>query len=265
MLKLLKIEWMKLKYYRTFWILTILYLVSIVGINFIVFKIQERIFEEKQSKGIAEVLIGARPYSFPTVWQMTAYVSSFLLFLPGLLMIIFITNEYSFKTHRQNVIDGWSRKEFISVKIVMTVILAALSTIMVAIAAMIFGFQLDTAFSFDKFEYIGYFFIQALSYTLASVLIAVLVKRGGLAIGIYFLYVVVLENVLKILMNHYLNDTGRFLPLQSTDELIPVPLFQSLQRRLLTPPDYPSLLTAAAIYLVLYLFFINRKFLRSDL
>src|SRR4030095_12140300 len=117
MLKLLKIEWLKLKNYRTFWILTTLYMLSIVGINFIVFKIQESIFEEKQSKGVAELLIGSRPYSFPTVWQMTAFVSSFLLFLPGLLMIIFITNEFSYKTHRQNIIDGWSRRQFISVKL----------------------------------------------------------------------------------------------------------------------------------------------------
>src|SRR5437764_10406442 len=117
MLKLLKIEWMKLRYYRTFWILTSLYLASIVGINFIGYKIEQRIFEEKQSKGIAELIIGQRRYSFPTVWQMTSYLSSFLLFLPGLLMIIFITNEYSYKTHRQNVIDGWSRNQFISVKL----------------------------------------------------------------------------------------------------------------------------------------------------
>src|SRR6478752_6941362 len=138
MLKLLKIEWMKLRYYRTFWILTSLYLASIVGINFIVFRVQQRIFEEKQSKGIAEMLIGARPYSFPTVWQMTSYVSSFLLFLPGLLMIIFITNEYSFKTHRQNIIDGWSRNNFISVKIVETLIFAMISTVLVFLTSLIF-------------------------------------------------------------------------------------------------------------------------------
>src|SRR2546423_6278154 len=135
MIKLLKIEWMKLKNYRTFWILTSLYLVSIVGINFIAFKILQRIYEEKQSKAAAELIIGNRPYSFPSAWQMTSYMSSFLLFLPGLLMIIFITNEFSFKTHRQNIIDGWSRNEFISVKILMALLLSILSTIMVAITA----------------------------------------------------------------------------------------------------------------------------------
>ena len=265
MLKLLKIEWMKLRYYRTFWILTSLYLITIAGANFIAFYIQQKIYEEKQSKGIAELVIGTKPYSFPTTWQMTSYVSSLLLFLPGLLMIIFITNEYSFKTHRQNIIDGWSRGQFISVKLVMAFLVSVLSTIMVIITAIIFGFQLENSFSLDKFQYVGYFFIQAISYTMVAVLIAVLVKRGGLAIGIYFMYAVVLENVAVRIMNHFLNDTGRYLPLQSTDELIPFPGFQSIQKRLITPPDYSVLLPLVAIYLGLYLFIISRKFLKSDL
>jgi ABC-2 type transport system permease protein len=265
MLKLLRIEWMKLKHYRTFWILSALYLISIVGLNFIVFYVQQRIFEEKQSKGLAELVIGNRPYSFPTVWQMTSYVSGFLLFLPGLLMIIFITNEYSFKTHRQNIIDGWSRKEFISVKLLLALIIAFFSTLIVIITAIIFGFQLENSFSLDKFEHVGYFFIQALSYGLVSVIIAVLVRRGGLAIGIYFMYAVVLENVLSKVMNHWLNDTGRFLPLQSTDELIPLPVFERMQRQIIGPPNYPVLFVVVALYLVAYLVFIQRKFLRSDL
>src|ERR1700730_13794892 len=265
MLNLLKVEWLKLKNYRTFWVLTGLYLVSIIGINFIVFRIEQKIYEAKQSKGMAEMIIGNRPYSFPTVWQMTAYVSSFLLFLPGLLMIIFITNEFSYKTHRQNIIDGWSRNQFISVKIAIAILISVLSTIMVFITAIIFGLQLKNEFTFDKIFYLGYFFIQCISYSLAAILIAVLVRRGGLAIGFYFLYAVVLENVLKLLMNHYLNDTGRFLPLQSTDELIPAPVLENIQRQFIGAPNYPALLTAAGIYLALYLFFINRKFLKTDL
>jgi ABC-2 type transport system permease protein len=265
MLRLLKIEWLKLKNYRTFWILTSLYLISIAGINFIVFWIEQKVFEEKQSKGIAELVIGNRPYSFPTVWQMTSYVSGFLLFLPGLLMIIFITNEFSFKTHRQNIIDGWSRNQFISVKLFLALLISLLSTLVVIITAMIFGLQLNNSFSLDKIEFIGYFFIQALSYSLVAVLIAILVRRGGLAIGIYFLYVVVLENVLSKIMNYYLNDAGRYLPLESTDQLIPFPVFENIQRRILSPPNYPALFVAVGAYLIIYLVLINRKFLRSDL
>src|SRR5215207_2039116 len=104
MLQRLGIEWMKLKNYRTFWILSGLYLLSIVGVNYIVFAISQKVFEDKKAKGLVQMAVGL-PYSFPDAWQWTSFVSSFLLFIPGLLMIISITNEFSYKTHRQNIID----------------------------------------------------------------------------------------------------------------------------------------------------------------
>ncbi|WP_315820883.1 hypothetical protein [Paraflavitalea speifideaquila] len=223
MLQRLSIEWLKLKNYRTFWILSILYIVSIFGANYIVFRIQQAIYEEKQAKGMAEMIIGAPPFAFPQVWHMTTYISSFLLFLPGLLMIIFVTNEYSFKTHRQNVIDGWSRREFISLKLVMAVIGALISTIVVSITACIFGLTQGEPFSTEKMVYLFYFFIQALSYSLVALLFAILFKRGGLAIGIFFLYALVLENLIGGLMNRYLDYTGRYLPLSQ-----PIPSYLSL-------------------------------------
>ena len=180
MLHLLKIEWLKLKNYRTFWILSALYLISIYGINYIVYRIQENIYSAKVAKGMAEIVIGSRPYSFPAVWQMTSYVSSYLLFLPGLLLIIFITNEYSFKTHRQNIIDGWSRKDFISVKLVLAVIVAFISTLMVFFTALSFGLSSGSAFNYDKVYYLGYFFIQTLSYSMVALLFSILFKRGAL-------------------------------------------------------------------------------------
>lgn len=182
MLHLLKIEWLKLKNYRTFWILSALYLISIFGINYIVYRIQENIYNAQQAKGMAELVIGSRPYSFPTVWQMASYVSSFLLFLPGLLMIISITNEYSYKTHRQNIIDGWSRKEFISVKLVLALIVAVASTIMVFITALSFGYSSGSSFDSDNLHYLGYFFIQTLSYTMVALIFSILFKKGALSL-----------------------------------------------------------------------------------
>jgi ABC-2 type transport system permease protein len=262
----LHIEWLKLKNYRTFWILSGLYLLSIVGINYIVFTIQQKIFADKQAKGMAQMLIGDIPYSFPTVWQMTAYVSSFLLFIPGLLMIISITNEYSYKTHRQNIIDGWNRRQFITVKMVFAFLLGVVSTLMVIITATLFGFiEGSNAFSLERFFYIGYFLIQAISYIMVALLIGVLVKRGGLAIGIYFLYALVLENVLKLLLNYLFGTAGRYLPLQSTDELIPVPVFENVQRQFSTPPNFTVMLILSLVYLAAYFYLTSKRFETADL
>jgi ABC-2 type transport system permease protein len=265
MLSLLKIEWLKLKNYRTFWILSVLYLVSIFGVNYIVYRVQQNIYEAKEGQGMAQMVLGRPPYEFPEVWHNASYWSSWLLFLPGLLMIITVTNEYSFKTHRQNIIDGWSRKEFITVKIAQALIWAFISTLTVFITAMLFGLQGESSIDFDKFYYLGYYFIQALSYSMVGLLFAVLFRRGGLAIGVFILYLLVLENLIALLLNRYMNFSGRYLPLESADNLIPFPVLQNMQKQLFTPPNYTALLVVSLVYLVLYFMFITKKFEADDL
>lgn len=265
--QLLSIEWMKLKNYRAFWILLCLYIATIVGANYIVFRIQQTIYAERQAKGMAALILGNPPYSFPSVWQATAHVSSYLLFIPGLIIIMAVTNEYSFKTHRQNIIDGWARRQFITVKIMLVIILSLLSTCVVAITAALFGLADGTnPFSFEGFYNLGYFFIQAMSYIMVALLMAVFFKRGGLAIGVFFSYAMVLEQILVLLMNRYLNYAGRFMPLETTDVLIPFPRIKELINTLTAhPPDYTLFFILSLVYLAVYLVIVTRKFETDDL
>jgi len=265
--RLLSIEWMKLKNYRAFWILLCLYIATIFGANYIVFRIQQTIYAQKQAKGIAALVLGNPPYSFSSVWQATAHVSSYLLFIPGLIMIISITNEYSYKTHRQNIIDGLTRQQFIVVKILMAAILSLISTCMVVLTAAGFGLADGTnPFSFEGFHYIGYFFLQAMSYIMVAVLMAILFKRGGLAIGVFFAYSMILEQILVLLMNKYMNYAGRYLPLETTDILTPFPRIDKIINTLTSnTPDYTMFFIIALVYLAAYLFIVIRKFETDDL
>jgi hypothetical protein len=260
MFHLLKVEWLKLKNYRTFWVLTILYVVSIFGINYIVHQIYNN--RPKQ----ADMLLGQSPFQFPLVWQTIAYFSSFLLFIPGLLMIISTTNEFSFKTHRQNVIDGWSRSQAISVKMIMAVIGAVFSTLIVFLVALLFGVMEEgSKLAFTNMDDLFFFFVQALSYSAVALVFSLLFRRSGISIGVFFLYVVVIENMFAGLMNHYLTHTGSFLPLESTDALIPFPFFRKVTKDLLYRPDTVYLLVAAAVYLVLYYIYCTRRYKTADL
>ena len=265
MLQRLQVEWMKLKNYRTFWILSILYLVSIFGANYLTYLIQEAIYKAKEAEGMVEVIVGTRPYAFPNVWHMTSYVSSFLLFLPGLLIIISVTNEFNYKTHRQNIIDGWNRTQFISVKLVFILLIAILSTLMVILTALFFGFINGEPFSTEKIIFIFYFFIQALSYSMVALLFSLLFRRGGLAIGLFFLYALILENLLAAFMNKYLNYSGRYLPLESTDNLVPFPVLENVQRQIMRPPNITALFIVAIVYLIIYFVLSYRKFQTDDL
>lgn len=98
------------------------------------------------------------PYNFDNTWQTTSYASGYLLLLPAMLIIILVTNEYTFRTNRQNVIDGWSREQFITVKLAIALIVAIVSTIIVILTAMGFGFTSNTNFSTSGFSHVGFFF-----------------------------------------------------------------------------------------------------------
>jgi ABC-2 type transport system permease protein len=262
---LLKIEWLKLKHYRTFWILSVLYIISNYGLSYIAYSIQIQVEQDIGKNGVGRTLVGSSPFHFPEVWQTVTYMCSFLLFIPALLIIISVTNEFSYKTHRQNIVDGWSRRQFISVKMVLVVIASIFSTIVAFITAIAFGLQSGSGISFDKIEYIGYFFIQALSYCSVALVFALLLKRSGLAIGVYFLYIVVLENLLGGLLGKAIEDAGHYLPLNATDSLIPFPFLRKVADRLLYKPDYTILLPLAVAYLIIYVVFSLRRFETDDL
>jgi len=123
---------MKVKNYRTFWILSILYLVSLFAATYIFHTLWET---RPRQQGMGNAIMGT-PLDFPDIWHTVSWMSSWLMFIPGLLMIISVTNEYSFKTHRQNIIDGWSRTEFILVKIVLAFIISIISTLVVFLIAL---------------------------------------------------------------------------------------------------------------------------------
>lgn len=263
MLHLLYIEWLKLKNYRTFWILSALFAISLYGVNYIAYEIQLNAYKQAPA---AQAIIGASPFQFPEVWNTVAWISGFLLFFPGLIIIILMTNEFSYKTHRQNIIDGLSRVQFISVKMMMCVLIALASTLIVFIVAFLFGIAEDHAgISFRNSQYILTFFIETLSYTSLALVIATLFRRSGIAIGVYFLYAEIIDQLLSSLCSHYFNNIGRYFPLESNDNLVPLPLFKNVVGKIVEPVNIYYMLITALVYLSLYFFICQSRFKTADL
>ena len=268
MLHLLKIEWLKVKNYRTFWVLFILYLISIVGANYLVYEVLMANFRETMAKNPTDafirMMIGTPPYAFPLSWAMTAYVSSFLLIIPGFLTIILFTNEFTFKTHRQNLIDGLTRNKFITAKLLSIIALCFISALTVVITGFAFGSLTSTKpFSGEYLKYFSFSFLQCLSYCSLALMFGTIFKRSGIALGVYFIYVVIFDNVLFQVLNKYVYNTGYFLPIETADNLIPLPIAESVQEHFLVKPDFTYILLSCFAYLGLYIFVSYRKF-KSD-
>jgi ABC-2 type transport system permease protein len=262
MLHLLKIEWLKVKNYKAFWIFSILYSFAILGINYTGYYVNE---VTAQTLPQGQLLLGT-PYAFPKVWQTVGWMSSWLLYFPGILFIMLLVNEFNFKTHRQNIIDGWTRREFVSVKFVFAIIFSVIATFFNFLVALLFGsLTTGSSFSLEGIENVGYIFIQTVAYITFAMFLGVLFRRSGAAIAVFFLFGLIFEFLITLLINVKLNlaPVGYFLPLQVTDVMLPIPFGNKIIYK--GAPDVWILVIASLIYICGYYFFAMKKFTTEDL
>jgi ABC-2 type transport system permease protein len=225
---LLRTEWLKIRKYRAFWWMTGIVALSYPGINYIFYQIYSELVEQGGQKGKMIASLIGNPFTFPEVWHTVAYASSIFIFIPAIVVIMFITNEYTYKTHRQNIIDGWSRNEFMMSKMVDVLIISVLITVLYAIVSLIIGyvnFSDGSDSPLDGAKYIWLFFLQTFSQLSLAFLIAFLTRKAFIALGIFLFYKIILEKILVGLASWKADDIGRFLPFEISNRIIPVPAF----------------------------------------
>ena len=274
MIQLLKIEWLKVKNYKAFLIISIFFILGIFTTNYIVYSV----FDNMISKTNAGILVNNfNPYDFEYVWQTASYTSGYILILPVLLLIILVTNEYTYRTNRQNIIDGWSRLQFVHVKMMLALIFAVVAALLVIITALVFGFTSGTEFSYTGISHLGYFFLKALSYNVIAVFLSVWIKRTGFAIGLFFIYLGA-ENIISQLLDFLSfrmrsntqfdpGSMGDYLPMNASDGLLSFPdnPLKSMAKSAL-PTDYTLVVIGFAIfYLILFYWLGRRKLVKGDL
>ena len=145
MMELLAIEWLKIKRYRTFWILAGLFLILLFLWNYEAAQGNINIGNHKKGDGPGISIINS-DYSFPQGWSNTGYWASVFIMFISIIVIILTTNEYGYRTNRQNVIDGWNRMQFYHAKVLLVVVLSAATTICVVLVGAILGFQHSHSF-----------------------------------------------------------------------------------------------------------------------
>jgi len=274
MQQLLKVEWLKIKRYKAFILLTLFYALGVFVLNYIVYSVFDNIIKTSKAGALIDQF---NPYSFDHVWQTVSYASGYLLLMPALLMLLLVTNEYTFRTNRQNIIDGWSRMQFVQVKWMMAFLLSVISTILVLLAGLIFGGLSGSEFSWNGFSHIGFFFLKTFSYLMLAVLMGVWLKRTGIAIGVFFLYLGgenVIAQILDVLSlkiksnwNKDLGAMGDYLPMNASDGLLTFPenpLKTMADVGLPTEYTYVSLGFAIG-YLGLFFLLSARSIIRKDL
>lgn len=256
---LLKIEWMKVKHYRTFWILIALFTVAAPLLCMAYQSVNRNI--------TSKLPILQDPFSFPQVYETVAWLTSFMTPVMGILMIILLTNENNFRTLRQNIIDGWSRDQYIAAKFSVMLCMVLFITLLVAVTALIFGLQSGGSADGDTFKYIVWSALQSLSYLSFAFFLGTFMKRSGIAIAIYVFYAYIGEFMLSMLLDFKVKfHSGAFLPFEATDRLLSGD--SKVLRRLMelaTPPSATTYVLIALAYIALFCFLSWRRLKRSDL
>jgi ABC-2 type transport system permease protein len=265
MLNLLKIEWLKIKTYRTFWILFLSFVVLFPATIFFTASKWMADRSTNMEEAALKNMLGT-PFVFPMVWQTSAYFAGIFFLIVGMLFILLITNEVQYRTHRQNIIDGWSRMNFLVAKGLLMLVFVLIATILVFICGYFVGSQYTpsgTASAGDGIHFVGYFALMALLYLMVAFFIAILIKRTGLAIIIYFAVVVVVDNILFWVFFAQNSQLAYFLPMECTDSLVPSPFKPRIMERRTVGDS--SLIIAAFAYMSLYAYVIINRFKNTDL
>lgn len=257
---LLGIEWMKMKSYRAFWIMLSLFVVGFFGLVYIIYSVKH------DAPAMAEGYLDSY-FRYPQVAQLTAYMGSFMLLILGIIAITQVTNEFSFRTHRQNIIDGLNRTQFLNVKWYNAIIFSLFAGIVHVLFSALFALMGDggTGTGFlHSLVYSFYFFLNSLMWLSIAILLGLWVKRSGLAISIFMVYVLIVENVLGYFLKRLTGiPLGEYLPISIVDGLCP-----NILLSLINSADRPSNWIAVAISCVYIagFYIITRKMIeRMDL
>ena len=227
MLRLLNIELHKLRYSRSAKVLIITYFVLITfialiaAIEFNIGQVNFRLADQ----GI---------FNFPFIWHFNSYIAANLKLFLAIVIVSMMSNEYTNRTLKQNLIDGLSKKEFVLSKFLTVVVFAFFSTLFLFIVSVILGYSFsdytEISIVLSDMEYLLAYFIKLTGFFAFCLFLGILVKRSAFALGFLFIWWV-LESILygtltwRIFRDnqHIADNIMQFFPLSAMSNLVVEP------------------------------------------
>ncbi|MGB5645701.1 ABC transporter permease [Muriicola sp.] len=131
-------------------------------------------------------------FNFPYIWHFNTFVTAFFKLFLAIVIVSMMSNEYSNKTIKQNLIDGLSKKEFVLSKFLTVITFALISTIFVFVVSMILGLIYsdydEFSIIFSDLEFLLAFFVKLVGFFSFCLFLGVLVKRSAFALGFLILW-----------------------------------------------------------------------------
>jgi ABC-2 type transport system permease protein len=224
MIKLLQIELRKIMPYKMFWVMTGIY---VLALAFFSYGLPSLIDYFTMRSKVPEVkLLINFLYNFPDIWQNLAWAASLRFFIKiflGMIMIVLVTNEYSFLTIRNNIINGLSRTDFLLSKVYLAILFSLAATLLIFLTGTVLGLSYSSTINFHVFFgkmifLLGYF-VETLTFLLFSLMVSILVRRTGFAIGLLFVY-----PIMELIIQQKVPESVQpYLPLNAMNHILRTP------------------------------------------
>ncbi|MBL7137614.1 MAG: ABC transporter permease subunit [Bacteroidales bacterium] len=237
-MKLLTIELKKVLTYKTFWIIIGLYFLFL-GLGIVMAEFIVNAMVDDVNKRLPIPLPHAVLFNFPDIWQNLTFFASirFVLIFPAILIIILITNEFTNKTVRQNIVNGMSRSEFIFSKLQLVFMFAVVITFILTLVMFILGLihsdSQSLSMIFNRFSFVFGFFIQMITYLCYAFFVAFLLRNTGLAIALFTLYTIIIEPVIYFFLRApfmWENKVYTYLPVNAVIRIVEYPAIPALKK-----------------------------------
>lgn len=258
MTKVLKLEYLKFKSYRPFWIILGLFVLAYFALGFSTKRFLTFLLDEGPDEFKHFTEAGLPMFDFIDLWQNLAYITFMFKYILAFVVIISICTEYSHKTIRQNFIDGLSRKEFIASKLGLIASLSILAGLLLLLLGLALGLLYSPVTSpeyiFMKLQFVPAYMLEVFCFLCFAMFIAFLLRRTGFAIVLFVLYSLAIEPIATAIMWHEYEIPVWYFPVRGINNLIPVPFAKYIFREV---QDYVALrhIAAALGWAALFIFF----------
>lgn len=275
MLKLLALEYDKFRNNGVVMTLTLLYVLLFPTILFL----------GKQFTSLPNIPNPLVMYEFPIVWDYMGFVGSWMTssFL-GFMVIYMFTSEIGNKTLRQGVINGMTRKEFYLGKVLSILVISLIATIFYWIVTFAIGYfhtdGIDLELVLDN-NWAGVkFFLMTFGYLTFALLLSVLLRSSGITIFLYFVYVMMIDTLLKyalvaLIATDYLSfipmSFVNYLPINIIEDAFPLPIMKTGKSFISSEFPYnpfttsSEFFTGTIIYIIIFLGLSWRSFMKRDI
>ena len=171
-------------------------------------------------------------FNFPYIWHFNTFVAALFKLFLAIVIVSMMSNEYSNKTIKQNLIDGLSKREFIFSKFLTVLSFALISTLFVFVVSLVLGLIYsdftELSIIFSDFEFLLAFFVRLTGFFAFCLFLGILVKRSAFALGFLILWSIIEQILFGLLGWKFVSwETATTIkglfPLQSMSNLIDEP------------------------------------------